>query len=274
MHAELVSLLEGADAGALERMVAGSRRHAGRRADEMADVAALPRELGVEPRVSDAERRWLEQLREQHARWLRDAVHRLADELRHHPQPTADHSHRLGRAARRVPERLGLGARSRRPSELVAIVHDVGKLAVPPSCSTIPASSAPPAAPYCAVARSPARTSSPAAPPSSCSPGACVTSTSAGTERLSRRPGRREDPAAGPRRLRDRRVDAMTNHRAYRRALSADEARMRLAVGPGQHFDPAVVRAYLTELHAQGERRLAHGGPPPHHSSELRAGGR
>lgn len=68
--------------------------------------------------------------------------------------------------------------------------------------------------------------------------------------------------------------DAMTNHRAYRRALSADEARMRLAVGDGQHFDPAVVRAYLTELHAQGERRLAHGGPPPHHSSELRAGGR
>lgn len=132
MHAELVSLLEGADAGALERMVAGSRRHAGRRADEMADVAALPRELGVEPRVSDAERRWLEQLREQHARWLRDAVHRLADELRHHPQPTADHSHRLGRAARRVPERLGLGARSRRPSELVAIMQDVGKLAVPP----------------------------------------------------------------------------------------------------------------------------------------------
>jgi 3-hydroxyisobutyrate dehydrogenase-like beta-hydroxyacid dehydrogenase len=64
MRAELVSLLEAADADALERMVSGSARHAGRRAHEMADVADYLRELGVEPRVSDAARRWLEQLRD------------------------------------------------------------------------------------------------------------------------------------------------------------------------------------------------------------------
>jgi 3-hydroxyisobutyrate dehydrogenase-like beta-hydroxyacid dehydrogenase len=64
MHDELVSLLEDADAGALDRMVTGSRVHAERRAHEMADVAALLRELGVEPRVSDAARGWLEQLRD------------------------------------------------------------------------------------------------------------------------------------------------------------------------------------------------------------------
>ena len=64
MRAELVTLLEDADADALERMVAGSERHAGRRAHEMADVADLLRELGVEPRVSDAARGWLEQLRD------------------------------------------------------------------------------------------------------------------------------------------------------------------------------------------------------------------
>lgn len=64
MRAELVALLEGADAGALERMVTGSRRHAARRAHEMADVAAMLRDLGVEPRVSDAAREWLEALRD------------------------------------------------------------------------------------------------------------------------------------------------------------------------------------------------------------------
>jgi len=63
MRAELVALLE-ADGAALDRMVAGSRRHATRRAHEMDDVAALLRELGVEPRVSDAARGWLEQLRD------------------------------------------------------------------------------------------------------------------------------------------------------------------------------------------------------------------
>ena len=65
MRAELVDLLEGADADVLDRMVTGSRRHAARRAHEMDDVAALLRELGVEPRVSGAARGWLEQLREE-----------------------------------------------------------------------------------------------------------------------------------------------------------------------------------------------------------------
>jgi 3-hydroxyisobutyrate dehydrogenase-like beta-hydroxyacid dehydrogenase len=68
MRTELVGLLESADADALERMVTGSRRHAARREHEMADVGALLRELGVEPRMSDAARAWLGQLRdERHA---------------------------------------------------------------------------------------------------------------------------------------------------------------------------------------------------------------
>src|SRR3954470_11716439 len=63
--------------------------------------------------------------------WQRRAVHLLADELRRHHQPTAEHSHRLARAARRVADRLGLDALQATECELVAIVHDVGKLAVP-----------------------------------------------------------------------------------------------------------------------------------------------
>jgi 3-hydroxyisobutyrate dehydrogenase len=40
----------------------GSRRHAVRRAHEMADVAALLRELGVTPHTSEAARAQLEEL--------------------------------------------------------------------------------------------------------------------------------------------------------------------------------------------------------------------
>src|SRR4051812_15156310 len=65
MQAGLIGLLEAADGAALERMVTGSRRHAARREHEMADVAALLRELGVEPRVSEAARGWLTQLRDE-----------------------------------------------------------------------------------------------------------------------------------------------------------------------------------------------------------------
>lgn len=64
MRAELVALLESADAAALERMVSGSVTHAARRAHEMEDVAALLRELGVAPRVSEASRDWLRALRD------------------------------------------------------------------------------------------------------------------------------------------------------------------------------------------------------------------
>jgi len=67
MRDELVALLESGDAAALDRMVTGSRRHAARREHEMADVAALLRELGVEPRMSEAARGWLAALRDDRA---------------------------------------------------------------------------------------------------------------------------------------------------------------------------------------------------------------
>jgi 3-hydroxyisobutyrate dehydrogenase-like beta-hydroxyacid dehydrogenase len=64
MREELIALLESADAAALERMVTGSHTHAARRAHEMEDVADYLRELGVAPRVSEASRDWLRQLRD------------------------------------------------------------------------------------------------------------------------------------------------------------------------------------------------------------------
>src|SRR5215212_8141459 len=62
IRAELLDLFQNADDATLTRLEDGSRRHAKRRAREMADGAALLRELGVEPHLSDAARRQLEKL--------------------------------------------------------------------------------------------------------------------------------------------------------------------------------------------------------------------
>jgi 3-hydroxyisobutyrate dehydrogenase-like beta-hydroxyacid dehydrogenase len=59
MRKEILALFADAD---LDRIEQGGRTHAVRRAHELADVAALLRELGVEPRLVEAARRQLESL--------------------------------------------------------------------------------------------------------------------------------------------------------------------------------------------------------------------
>ena len=63
LREEIVAVLASADAALLERLETGSRRHAARRVEEMEAASALLRELGVEPRVSEASAGWLKQLR-------------------------------------------------------------------------------------------------------------------------------------------------------------------------------------------------------------------
>jgi response regulator RpfG family c-di-GMP phosphodiesterase len=192
------------------------------------------------------------------ARWLRHAVERLAGELRSHHQPTAEHSHRLARAARRVSERLGLGVLEATESELVAIVHDVGKLAVPSDLLDRRGQLDP-------DERATLRGHAIA--------GAAILARRAGLEQLAVpvrhvheawHGGGYPDGLSGAEiPLLSRIVcvvdayDAMTHDRAYRGALAADEARMRLALGAGRQFDPDVARAYLAELHQEGERRFS-----------------
>ena len=60
------------------------------------------------------------------------AIRVLAAELRVHHLPTAQHSHRLARLARRVGEHMALDPLSCTEVELVAVLHDVGKLAIDP----------------------------------------------------------------------------------------------------------------------------------------------
>jgi 3-hydroxyisobutyrate dehydrogenase-like beta-hydroxyacid dehydrogenase len=62
MREEIETVLTGADAALLERLVAGSARHATRRIGEVADARELLAELGVEPRVTVAAGGWLTQL--------------------------------------------------------------------------------------------------------------------------------------------------------------------------------------------------------------------
>ena len=58
------------------------------------------------------------------------AIQVLAHELRTHHVPTAEHSHRLATLARRVADHMGLGPMIATEVELVAMLHDVGKLAI------------------------------------------------------------------------------------------------------------------------------------------------
>ena len=64
LREEIAAVLAGADAALLERLETGSRKHAARRVHEVRDASALLRELGIEPRVSEASEGWLTQLRD------------------------------------------------------------------------------------------------------------------------------------------------------------------------------------------------------------------
>ncbi len=61
---------------------------------------------------------------------IRQALRVLAAELRAHHRATAEHSHRLAALARQVAERMGLDPLRATEVELVAVLHDVGKLAI------------------------------------------------------------------------------------------------------------------------------------------------
>lgn len=64
------------------------------------------------------------------APWTADAVDELERALRSHHAPTAEHSRRLRRLAGAIAEQLGLDGREATEAELVAVLHDVGKLAI------------------------------------------------------------------------------------------------------------------------------------------------
>lgn len=62
MRGEIETILLGADAALLDRLLTGSEQHATRRVAEMQSAQALLAELGVDPHVSEAAERWLRTL--------------------------------------------------------------------------------------------------------------------------------------------------------------------------------------------------------------------
>lgn len=64
LRGAIAAELGSADGALLERLESGSRTHAARRVHEVEDASALLRELGIEPRISDASAGWLKELRD------------------------------------------------------------------------------------------------------------------------------------------------------------------------------------------------------------------
>ena len=177
---------------------------------------------------------------------IEHAVTELVDTLRNHHSGTADHSNRLAVDCRRVGVQLGLAPDAVFELELVAILHDIGKLAVPDTILDLPR-------PLDSRERAMVR--------SHTIRGAEILTEIAGLAHLAphvRASHERWDGTGYPDRLFGDQIpfasrivltvdafDAMTNDRPYRRSLGRDEARRRIAAGVGTAFDPRVVRALL-----------------------------
>jgi HD-GYP domain-containing protein (c-di-GMP phosphodiesterase class II) len=177
---------------------------------------------------------------------IEHAVAELVDALRNHHMGTADHSNRLADDCRGVGEELELAPDAVFELELVAILHDIGKLAVPAAILDL-------ARPLNSRERAVVRGHT--------IRGAEILTEISGLAHLAplvRASHERWDGTGYPDRLLGERIplpsrivftvdafDAMTNDRPYRRSLGREEARRRIAAGAGTAFDPRVVRALL-----------------------------
>src|SRR3954447_26081527 len=178
--------------------------------------------------------------------WMTEAVEALARELRSHHAATADHSHRLATLARHIAERLALDPLGATEVELVAVLHDVGKLTIDPHLLDWEG-------PLDAQQRARIRRHTIA--------GEELLAEIAGLENLAflvRATHEAWDGSGYPDGLRGDRIpltarivaaadsfDAMTSDRAYRTALPRREACRHLRAGAGVQFDPRVVDALL-----------------------------
>jgi HD-GYP domain-containing protein (c-di-GMP phosphodiesterase class II) len=178
--------------------------------------------------------------------WMTNAVTQLALELRAHHAPTADHSHRLADLARWVADRMALDPLTATEAELVAVLHDVGKLAIDPDLLDQP---------------TPLTDEQIRCLRRHTIEGEELLAGIAGLEELApavRATHEAWDGTGYPDGLRGERIpltarivavvdayDAMTSHRAYRRPVPRREACRRLRASAGIQFDPRVIDAFL-----------------------------
>lgn len=183
------------------------------------------------------------------APWIERAVQTLARELRLHHAATADHSHRLASLCRSVADRLGLDAIDATEVEIVAVLHDVGKITIDPQLLDYPG-------PLDEPQRERMRRHT--------IEGQVLLTRTAGLEHLAgdvRATHEAWDGSGYPDGLTGAEIplsarivavadsyDAMVHDRAYRRRLPKREAVRRIRAGAGLQFDPDVAGALLAVL--------------------------
>jgi HD-GYP domain-containing protein (c-di-GMP phosphodiesterase class II) len=175
-----------------------------------------------------------------------DAVALLVDALRAHHLGTAEHSNRLAVHCRGVGRRLGLGPESLFELELVAILHDIGKLAVP--ADVLDATRGLDPSERELIRSHTVRGGEMLAEISGLSHLApLVRATHERWDGLGYPDGLAGEAIPLPARIvfTVDSFDAMTHDRAYRRALDHQEARRRIADAAGTAFDPMVAQALL-----------------------------
>jgi HD-GYP domain-containing protein (c-di-GMP phosphodiesterase class II) len=191
---------------------------------------------------------------------LLDTIRAIAATIDAKDGYTHRHSERVAALARRLGEGLGLSPKELETVELAALLHDVGKIAVPDSILNKPGSLTP--AEFDEMRRHPAH-------------GARILSNIQSPAIKAVLPGVQFhhewwDGSGYPEGLAGEAIpllgrllgiadyfDAMTSSRAYRPAIPADDAVRLIADAAGTHFDPRLV-AVLVDLH--GRRSLVPGG--------------
>ncbi|MGH9308563.1 MAG: HD domain-containing phosphohydrolase [Vicinamibacterales bacterium] len=188
-------------------------------------------------------------------RLLIDAIRAIAATIDAKDGYTHRHSERVAALARRVAGELGLSADEQQTVQLAALLHDVGKIAVPDSILNKPGRLT--AAEFEEMKKHPAHGARILANIQSPSVTAVLPGVRSHHERW--------DGSGYPEGLRGGDIpllgrllgiadffDAVTSTRAYRSAMTNEEAIALIKAASGSHFDPAIVDT-VVRLHDRGE---------------------
>jgi putative nucleotidyltransferase with HDIG domain len=186
---------------------------------------------------------------------LLDTIKAIAATIDARDGYTHRHSERVAALTAQLGRELGLTEAERETAELSALLHDVGKIAVPDSILNKPGKLTPEE--YAEMQKHPVH-------------GARILENIQSATVTAVLPGvqyhhEKWDGTGYPEGLKGEAIpflgrllcvadfyDALTSARAYRGATPADEAIRMIEKGSGQHFDPAVAAA-LVRLHERGE---------------------
>ena len=186
---------------------------------------------------------------------LLDTIRAIAATIDAKDGYTHRHSERVAALARRIAAEIGLGADEQEQAELSALLHDVGKIAVPDSILNKPGRLT--TEEFDEMKRHPVH-------------GARILSNIQSPLVTAVLPGvqyhhERWDGSGYPEGLRETAIpllgrllgvadflDALTSTRAYRAPSSVEEVVKLIARNAGVHFDPAIAEA-VVRLHARGE---------------------